>query len=286
MFNKQSFGLTLVKVFFVLGLIFGSTGVSKANAEQSAAPQCSQIVGFDRNNFSNPTKIDNLWLPMVPGTQITLEGTTSEGIHSVVFTVTDLTKVIDGVSTLVIWDRDFSDGELVEAELAFFAQDNAGNVWNLGEYPEEYDQGKFTGAPSTWISGVAGAIGGIHMLAAPHTGTGYYLQGFSPAIDFMDCAKVFKTGEQICVLGGCYENGLVTAETSPLEQGGGYQIKYHVPGIGVVQVGAVGDPEAETLVMTHFSQLSKGALATADNEALKLDKHGCRTNDIYMTTCG
>src|SRR5687768_1791067 len=78
---------------------------------------------FDRSNFSDSTAIDNQWLPFVPGTQFVLEGdvTDSEGAtpHRVVLTVTDVTKVIDGVSTLVIWDRDFSDGELEEEELAF-----------------------------------------------------------------------------------------------------------------------------------------------------------------------
>ena len=52
-------------------------------------------------------------------------------------------------------------------ELAFFAQDAGGNVWNFGEYPEEYTGGQFTGAPDTWITGTGGAHGGLHMLARP-----------------------------------------------------------------------------------------------------------------------
>ena len=60
--------------------------------------------------------------------------------HQVITTVTDLTKVIDGVRTVVIWERDINDGRLLEGELAFQAQDDDGNVWNLGEYPEEYDR--------------------------------------------------------------------------------------------------------------------------------------------------
>ena len=59
--------------------------------------------------------------------------------HRFVMNVTDLTKVIGGVRSVVTWDLDYTDGELVEAELAFFAQDKEGNVWRMGEYPEEYD---------------------------------------------------------------------------------------------------------------------------------------------------
>ena len=61
-----------------------------------------------------------------------------------IFTVTDLTKEINGVRTVVLWDRDINAGKLLEGELALWAQDDDGNVWLLGEYPEEYDEnGKF-----------------------------------------------------------------------------------------------------------------------------------------------
>ncbi len=52
-----------------------------------------------------------------------------------VTTVTDLTKVINGVRAVVILEKDINEGVLQEAELRFEAQDNAGNIWNLGEYP-------------------------------------------------------------------------------------------------------------------------------------------------------
>ena len=108
---------------------------------------------FDRDDFPKTPTINNKWLPLVPGTQFVFQGQASQGggvlPHEVIFTVTDLTKVVNGVRTLVLWDRDFSEGELLEAELTFHAQDVNGNVWNLGEYPEEYEGGVLTGAPST-----------------------------------------------------------------------------------------------------------------------------------------
>jgi hypothetical protein len=62
-------------------------------------------------------------------------------------------------------------GELVEAELTFFARDDDGNV--LGQYPEEYEGGTFVAAPA-WIAGLEGAKPGIHMRANPRTGTPDY----------------------------------------------------------------------------------------------------------------
>ena len=67
-----------------------------------------------------------------------------------IFTVTDLTKEINGVRTVVLWDRDINAGKLLEGELAMWAQDDDGNVWLLGEYPEEYDErGQVRGRPRT-----------------------------------------------------------------------------------------------------------------------------------------
>ena len=49
--------------------------------------------------------------------------------YRIVFTVTELMKVIGGVRTRVIFNIDFSKGKLVEKELAFFAQES----WNYLE---------------------------------------------------------------------------------------------------------------------------------------------------------
>jgi hypothetical protein len=148
---------------------------------------------------------------------------------SVVFTVTDLTKVIDGVRNVVLYDLDYNAGNLVEAELAFHAQDDGGNVWNMGEYPEEYDDGKFTGAPDTWITGLAGARAGVIMRAAPRVGTSSYLQGWAPAIEFNDTAKVLKVGQRTCVPARCYDDVLVTDEYSP-DEPDAHQQKFYAPG--------------------------------------------------------
>jgi hypothetical protein len=131
------------------------TGSNSATGRASVGAVSS---GDDR--FEDPLDTDAPYFPLEPGTQFVYDGTVTdaEGAHRhrVIFTVTDLVKKIDGVNTRVIWDQDINDGELTEAELAFFAQDRRDNVWTMGEYPEEYEGGAFVGAPSTWISGVAG----------------------------------------------------------------------------------------------------------------------------------
>jgi hypothetical protein len=98
-----------------------------------AEAQEKKSEDLDPNNFSNSTQIDNKWMPMKPGTRYVYQGTAIEvdGTavpHRVVINVTDMTKVIGTVRSVVTWDLDYSANQLVEAELAFFTQDNDGTV--------------------------------------------------------------------------------------------------------------------------------------------------------------
>src|SRR5262249_1206663 len=145
----------------VLAALGGGGTAPPAAASASAAAR--------KVAFPPPTRGNNRLVPPVPGAQVSHKGGVGQSGRAPppteVFTVTGLTKMVGGVRTVVAWDRDFLGGRLEEQEIALFAQDSRGNVWNFGEYPEEYDNGKFTGAPSTWVKGVRGDFGGIHALA-------------------------------------------------------------------------------------------------------------------------
>ena len=265
-------------VIGALAVVAGA-GMASSPAAATDDPEAASVdpAVFDPAHFSDPTTIDNPFLPLVPGTQLVHVGTANrgqgQGAHRVVFTVTDITKEIDGVRALVVWDRDFQDGELVEAELSFWAQDDDGNVWNLGEYPEEWEDGQLAGAPSTWLTGTQRAKAGIHMLADPRPGTPSYRQGRAPAIDFLDRAKVVAAHQRTCVPVACYRDVLITDEWNPLDQpADGHQLKYSAPGVGIVRIEAVGGDEQETLVLTKYVQLSPAALAEARAKVFKLDQ--------------
>jgi hypothetical protein len=253
-----------------------------AAAATAAAPTVT--AGGPDQAFTHSTVIDNRFLPFVPGTKFVLEGRVDDSPHRVVLVVTDLAKVINGVPTVVLWDRDYADGDLEEAELAFQAQDDGGTVWNLGEYPEEYEDGQFIGAPSTWIDGVDGARAGIHMLADPRVGTPSYVQGYSPTIDFLDVADVFKTDKRLCVGGRCYTGVLVIDEWSPLDPDSGHQLKYYAPGVGNIKIGAAGGLQQEFLDLVSVSRLSEADLAQARSAALQLDRRAYRFSEVYRST--
>lgn len=237
---------------------------------------------LDPDQFSEPTHIRNTFFPLVPGTQYVYRGQADRdgtGFHParVVFTVTDVTKVVNGVRSLVVWDRDFYDGELVENEIHFFAQEDDGDVWSLGEYPEEYEAGEFAGAPSTWLSGLDGAQAGIHIQGNPQVGTPPYVQGSAPAVDFFNAAEVFAMGRRTCVPFSCFDDVLIINEFSPDEPGGGGAHKYYAPGLGNVRVEPAGSPEMESLRLKRYRHLNWLARRRANHETLKLDRHAYET---------
>jgi hypothetical protein len=185
---------------------------------------------------------------------------------------------------LVIWDTDTSEGELAESELSFFAQDADGNVWNLGEYPEEYEGGEFVGAPSTWIAGQADAEAGIHMQASPEVSSRQYIQGLAPAIDFLNCAKVVEDAKEICVQAGCFDDVLTTFETNLADREEGIQSKTHAPGIGIVKTGAVDPPTGEVLELVAQEHLTPAEMNEARRAALALDQRGYEFGEGYAAT--
>jgi hypothetical protein len=278
-------GTATIALTVLLPAGVASAAATDQVAAAQAAATCRPIVPFDQGNFHDPTRIDNRFLPMVPGTQLVYRGQAGGGAHQVVFTVTDLTKVVDGVTTRVIHDVDIQDGEVAEAELAFFAQDDQGNVWNLGEYPEEYEDGVFAGAPSVWLGGRAGAQPGIHMLARPAQQVGVeYLQGRAPAIDFLDSPTDPTRGGHDTGPPGSFTGVLTTHETSPLESTTAIQTKAHAPDVGIVKIGAINDPEGETLVLTRNARLGPAERGHVDAAAARLDAHGHLISPLYRTT--
>jgi hypothetical protein len=273
----------------------GSNPTPPATAASNPTPEATaggekNFEDFDPDNFDRSAQIDNQWMPLKPGTRYVYEGVTVEDDgatvpHRVEIHVTDLTKVIGGIRSVVTWDLDYSDGELVEAELAFFAQDKDGNVWRMGEYPEEYDAGKVVAAP-TWIHGLQEARAGIMMKADPRTGTPSYSQGWGPAVNWTDRGQVDELGQKTCVPVNCYENVLVIAETSQSEPDA-QQLKYYAPGVGNVRVGwrGAGEKTKETLELTSLEQLSPEALAEVRAKALELEKSAYEhSQDVYALT--
>ncbi len=280
----------MLPVLVLCGLVAAGSNTHGAAGKSPTIVADHLLEKFDGVKFSKPTDITNQWLPMKPGMRFIYDGTTvsADGKvlpHRIVLNITDLVKVIAGVPSLVSYDLDYSSGELEEAELAFFAQDDDGNVWRLGEYPEEYENGRFVAAP-TWITGIEGARAGIMMKAQPHLGAPSYSQGYGPAVHWTDRGEVHQVGQEVVIAGIRYTDVLVTKETSLAEQGA-WQLKYYARGVGNIAVGWLGeaDKTKETLTLTRVEQMNQQELAAVRARAMALERSGYRRSpNVYGLT--
>jgi hypothetical protein len=261
-----------------------TSDVAKRLAQQMRAED------YDRSLFdSDAMDVDNRWYPLNPGTRLVYDGLSLEDEgrvkHTVISVVTDLVKEIDGVPNAVVWERDFIEGELVEAELAMFAEDRYRNVWHMGEYPEEYEDGEIDKAPA-WVHGIARATAGITIPGDPVLGTPDFAEGYAPPpINWVDRGQVYRTRQTTTVEAGIYHDVVVIQEfETDVEDA--YQDKYYAPGVGVVYVGWRGanDDSKETLELTQVALLDSRQLAAARKSALALEKRAYAGNDAYRQT--
>lgn len=252
-----------------------------ATPGQSAAYPPPFPLNFDPTIFGpDSANITNEWWPLKPGNQWIWEGSALDGEDVVkrklVFTVTDLTKEIAGVRTLVGWDRDYDNDRLVESELIFLAQDKEGNIWHFGQSLERYDEeGKLDGS-ETWLVGyLQGAKAGILMKADPRVGTPQYSEGFAPPPYFWDdVAVVTKAGQRRCVKAGCYDGVLEIKESEPTKPNA-WQLKYWVKGVGNIATdwGGKAELEKEELQLVRRRTLNAAELAEARKAALTIEAH-------------
>ncbi len=291
--------LLLLLILFLLVLASCSTNTKDDPCDPDPTTEAcldSEFPELDSKNFSNSTTINNQWLPRTPGNHYVYEGTTVEDgesiPHRIETTITDLTKVIEDIRTVVVLIKDFAgesdDEELVEAEIAFFAQDDDGNVWNFGEYPEEYEEEELVDAP-TWIVGIEDARAGHFMKANPQKGDAYP-QGWGPGVEWADRAQVVETGkDNVCVPfkpePDCFDNVTVIEEFDQAEENA-FQVKYYADGVGNIKVGFRGDDTSqEELELVKFEQLSPEDLTKAREEALELEKNAYENSeDVYGQT--
>src|SRR5215510_5830666 len=217
-----------------------------ASAASSGTSACGTTYApvLDPGNFV--PVIDNPYFPLPVGRQLVYTGVKDGQTQLDTVTVTDQKKVILGISTTVVSDVATHDGALLEKTFDFYAQDNQGNVWYLGEDTTAFLPNGKTDTSGSFLAGVDGAQPGIIMEANPQIPDAYrqeYLAGQAE-----DTAWVVQVGGTITVPYGKLRNTLTTLEATRLEPGA-YDQKVYAPGLGIVlEQSLTGAPETARLV--------------------------------------
>jgi hypothetical protein len=211
-----------------------SANGTKASAD--GLPQGAEIVDLNPADFS--TEIDNPYWPMAVGSKWIYRETDAEGSEQrVEVTVTHKTKrIANGVEARVVHDVVTEEGVPVEVTDDWYAQDEKGNIWYLGEATTEYENGKPKSTAGSFEAGRDGAQAGIIMPAVPKAGVKYrqeYLKG-----EAEDRGEILSTSEQVEVPFGHFTKVLMTKDLNPLEPKV-LEYKWYARGVGPVLALAV-----------------------------------------------
>src|SRR5215204_1028305 len=208
----------------------------KGSGSPQDLPQGAEPVQPDPQGFT--TRIDNPYWPMDPGTRWTYSETDQEGARlKVVVTVSDETKKIaNGVIARVVRDTVTENGEIIEDTFDWYAQDEEGNIWYLGENTAEFENGKLKTKEGSFEAGVDGALSGIIMPADPEDGMRYRQEYYEGEAE--DNGEVLSTREMAEVPNGRYDHALLTKDTTPIEPNV-LEYKLYAKGVGPVLTLAV-----------------------------------------------
>ena len=175
----------------------------------------------------------NPFFILEPGYQLVLEGIGEE----VTITVLDETRVVDGVTTRVVEERETDEGELIEVSRNFFAiSTRTGSVYYFGEDVDIYRDGKVVRHEGEWMAGEDGARFGLIMPGEPLLGARHY-QEIAPG-KAMDRAEVVSLDETVKTPVGEFRDCLKVEETTPLEPRE-RSVKHYAPGVGLIHDGPV-----------------------------------------------
>jgi hypothetical protein len=187
-----------------------------------------QIVA---NQFS-PDITNNLF-PLVPGRTLSYQTVTPKGIEHVEYQETNVTRMINGILCRQVHDVGSFNGEVTEDTLDWFAQQDNGDVWYMGEFSEEVKDGFVENIDGSWRYGTDGAKPGIQMRAHPTVGD-VYRQEYALS-EAEDMARTVALDQTITVPAGVFMHCLVSDEWSPVDgDAGPVERKYFAPGVGLV----------------------------------------------------
>ena len=258
-----------------------ANGADGADGTNGASQLPDTVPDFGAATFTNPTQIDNTYLPFVPGTAYTYEAETEDGTERIVVEVLGETRQVAGVTCVVARDRVYLDGVLIEDTHDWYAQDDDGNVWYMGEEVDNYnydDEGNLIDVDhgGAWETGldVAGigatANAGYIMRATPTAGDAYHQEYYEGEAE--DMGEVVELDVPVTLSDGTEYTCLKTRDYTPLEPDVS-AFKYYAPGVGVVL------EEEEDVLVELVSMVAADAEPVPLKEAKLIIEHNATDED-------
>jgi hypothetical protein len=181
--------------------------------------------------FSHPRDITNPFLPLASLKVDILENKTERVVR---MAKPEIRKTFEiggqTVEALTFEDREYdAAGKLTEATLDYFAQDDDGNVYYLGEDVDTYKDGKITGHSGAWLLGKETKIPGVLLPAHPKVGDKFQSEHV-PGVTIED-DEIVSTSETVTLPAGTFHDCLKIKEHA---SDGATEYKFYARGVGVL----------------------------------------------------
>ena len=182
-------------------------------------------------NFASIGKND--YFILEPGYQVILEGEEDGEKLQLIISVMTETKIVNGVETRVVEEKETEGGNLIEVSRNYFAMCNpANNAIYFGEDVDMYEDGKVVSHEGAWLAGQNGSKAGMIMPGKVEVGLKYY-QEIAPGVA-EDRAEIVSVNDTLDTPAGTFSQVLKTEETNPLKPGE-KEFKFYAPRIGLIQ---------------------------------------------------
>jgi hypothetical protein len=226
--NRKSALVTAAAAVAVPMIALGTTSVSSGGAAPVGRAATISVAG----HFDHPRQ--NPYFPLRPGTVSRYRGTDEGERYRERVVVTHRTRVIQGVRATVVKDvLRREDGSLAERTRDWYAADDSGNVWYLGEATATYDErGHLDSREGSWQAGVRGAVAGMIMPADPRPTDAYRQEFWRGHAE--DQAWIVQRNASTSVPDGRLRHVVRSYEWTRLEPHV-LSLKLYAPGLGIVR---------------------------------------------------
>jgi hypothetical protein len=195
------------------------------------------MSSFDLEKCDFASTGENSYFILKPGYQVTLEGEEDDEMLQLVTTVLNETKVVNGIETRVVEEKETERGNLVEISRNYFAMCKpTNNAIYFGEDVDIYEDGEIVSHEGAWLAGANGSKAGMIMPGKVEVGLKYYQEIATGVAE--DRAEIVSVNDTLNTPAGDFQNVLKTEETNPLEPGE-KEFKFYAPGIGLIQEEAI-----------------------------------------------
>ena len=248
----------------------------------------SSQPSFAACDFTTPEQIDHPLFPLQFELAHLYFAGSEDGNETTVVERLIGTRNVLGIDCARVRDRVFADGLLLEDTEDWFAQDDAGNVWYMGEAVVNYeydDNGVLLGTNSngSWETGldIAGtgtnAQPGYQLPAITTPGVAYYQEVYPGEAEDMGLT-VAPDATVSLPDGSVFTQCLRTLDWNPLDPDG-LEYKLYAPGVGLIReeslheagsTSKIGRLDRSSVSIPNFAGASFSASTVIDNGSYPL----------------